>query len=314
MRGTDSAPILSSMNAAAKLAPAQAETVTRHVGNCQLCEGDQKLTTDDMMVHHGYKRPGDGEIHGDCPAVGAAPYEVSCEMIKAYVRGLYGALQATKARLAQIAAGEVAEFEKRDYKGYRHNRVYFTVSYSRFVTEWFHFDSELRDMESHLKYEVSNLERDIKHREARITAWKKVPVRTVEECAAAERSVKDAAKAVRDAARAVRDAKKAATHAKMEALEARRKAARDAFKARLVTIAAMSAGPTRNAAADKLYDDMMSKKGLKEADIWGLSDLHCPELFAEAGLATFDRGANNRNGHGDLFATFHRTDGSGRGY
>ena len=72
------------MNAAKKrdnaigLNPPKKETVTRYVGNCQICERDQKLTVDMKMVHHGYLRPGDGEIHGDCPCVGAEPYEVSC--------------------------------------------------------------------------------------------------------------------------------------------------------------------------------------------------------------------------------------------
>jgi hypothetical protein len=306
------------MNAAAKNhpaskpSPAQPETVTRFVGNCQLCEGDQKLTTQNTMVHHGYKRPGDGEIHGDCPGVHVAPYEVSCEAIKAYVKDLRGALAATRARLAEIAAGEVTFFEKRDSKrdprGYGYGRIFFTTSYSSFVTAGFTFDSELRSRESHLRYEASNLERDIAHREARIAAWKPMPIRTVEEIALKEQADKAERASVREAARATRDAKKAATRARVEALEARRKAARDAFKSRLVTIAAMPAGPARNAAADKLFDDMNSKKGRKEADIWGCSDLHCPELFVQVGLATISRGENNRNGHGDLFADFHRTD------
>lgn len=287
-----------------------AETVTRYVGNCQICERDQKLTVDMKMVHHGYTRPGHGNIEGDCPCVGAEPYEVSCKAIKTYVKGLRDALAVTNARLAQIVAGEVTHFEKRDYKYESYGRIYFTVSYSRFVTERYTFDSELRNEESCLKYQVSNLERDISHRDARIAAWKKVPVRTVEEEAAKEQAEKDARKAERDAAKAVRDAKKAATRARMEALEARRKAARDAFKARLVMLASQPAGPTRNAAADKLYDDMMSKRGRKEADIWGPSDLHCPELFVQVGLATISRGENNRNGHGDVFADFHRTDKS----
>lgn len=283
------------------------ETVTRYVGNCQICEHDQKLTVDMEMVHHGYRRPGDGEIHGDCPAVGAAPYEVSCEAIKAYVKQLRAALVATKERLAEIAAGKVTHFEKRDYRGYGYNRVYFTVSYSKFVTEWFNFDMELRNQESHLKYEISNLERDIEHREARIAAWKKTPIRTVEEMAAKEQAEKDTRKAEHDAARAARDAKKAATRTRVAALEARRQAARDAFKARLMVLTAMPPSGDRDLEADKLYDDMQSKKGRKEADIWWLGDLHCPELFAQVGLATLDPDPKNCNGHGDRHASFHRT-------
>jgi hypothetical protein len=278
----------------------QVKTVTRHVGNCQLCEGDFKLTDDNLMVHHGYKRPGDGEIHGDCPAVGLRPYEVSCEAIKAYVIRLRSGLQAVKARLAQITAGEVTEFEKRDRQG-------FTVSYSRFVTEWFHFDTELRSMESHLKYEISNLERDIKHREERIATWVKKPIRTVEECAAAERSVKDAARAVRAAVKAERDAKKAATKAKMDALEARRKAVRDSYIERLTALAALPMGYSRNEAADKLFEEMTSKKGRKASDLHYLGQLHVPHLFVAVGLGTYRGDEKNVNGWGDRFVDFHFT-------
>ena len=56
---------------------------TRYIGNCQICEGDQKLHVG-RMVHHGYQRPGDGAIRGDCPGVGQVPYEVSCDLVKSY--------------------------------------------------------------------------------------------------------------------------------------------------------------------------------------------------------------------------------------
>src|SRR5271157_5749029 len=62
-------------------------SVTRYIGNCQICEGDQKLH-DGLMVHHGYRRPGTGYIVGDCPGVGEVPYEVSCELRKAYLAAL----------------------------------------------------------------------------------------------------------------------------------------------------------------------------------------------------------------------------------
>ena len=54
-----------------------ATAVTRYLGNCQVCEGDQKLHHG-RMVHHGYKRPGDGFIV--CPGVHQVPYEVSCDL------------------------------------------------------------------------------------------------------------------------------------------------------------------------------------------------------------------------------------------
>ena len=301
------------MNAAKKrdnaigLNPPKKETVTRYVGNCQICERDQKLTVDMKMVHHGYTRPGHGNIEGDCPCVGEVPYETSCDAIKAYVKGLRDALAVTNARLAQIVAGEVTHFEKRDYEGYGYDKVWFTVSYSRFVTERYTFDSELRNEESHLKYAASNIERDIAHRDARIATWKKAPVRTVEEEAAKEQAEKDARKAERDAAKAVRDAKKAATKAKMDALEARRKAVRDSYLERLTALAAQAPSGARNVEADKLFEEMTSKKGRKASDLHYLGQLHVPHLFVAVGLGTYRGDEKNVNGWGDRLVDFHFT-------
>lgn len=55
-----------------KLTAQRRDLTTRYIGNCQICEGEQKLH-DGRMVHHGYKRPGDGQIDGDCPGVHADP-------------------------------------------------------------------------------------------------------------------------------------------------------------------------------------------------------------------------------------------------
>lgn len=289
------------MNAAKKIAP---ETVTRYVGNCQICERDQKLTVDMRMVHHGYTRPGHGNIEGDCPCVGEVPYETSCDRIKSYVKSCRNQLANAQSYLTKIVTGKVTEFETTE--GNWGRKLTFK-SYSKYVSSPHWFDAELGAVRQRVESQIYFLEQDIAHRDARIAAWKKVPVRTVEEEAAKEQAEKDARKTERQAAKAVRDVKKAATRARVEALEARRKAARDVFKARLMALAAMPPSGDRDAMADKLYDDMMSKKARKEAYIWGPSDLHCPELFVQVGLATISRGENNRNGHGDVFADFHRT-------
>src|SRR5271157_2183951 len=81
-------------------------SVTRYIGNCQICEGDQKLH-DGLMVHHGYRRPGTGYIVGDCPGVGEVPYEVSCELIKAHVARLKVYVKNRKAYLAALQSGRV---------------------------------------------------------------------------------------------------------------------------------------------------------------------------------------------------------------
>ena len=79
---------------------------TRFIGNCQICERDQKLHVG-RMVHHGYKRPGDGFILGDCPGVGQDPYEVSCDLVKSYRAGVEGRLANLESYLANLKAGKI---------------------------------------------------------------------------------------------------------------------------------------------------------------------------------------------------------------
>jgi len=63
------------------------------VGTCAIC--DRELAVRDshgygnlngvlVLVHHGYQRPGDGAIHGDCFAVGREPHELSSHAAAAY--------------------------------------------------------------------------------------------------------------------------------------------------------------------------------------------------------------------------------------
>lgn len=49
---------------------------TRHIGLCPVCMRRIKVRGG-LLVHHGYTRPGYGEIEGDCFGVHRAPYELS---------------------------------------------------------------------------------------------------------------------------------------------------------------------------------------------------------------------------------------------
>lgn len=66
---------------------------TTTVGTCIVCEreiavreshGNGKNNGLPVLVHHGYRRPGDGAIHGDCYAVGLLPHEPSPETASLY--------------------------------------------------------------------------------------------------------------------------------------------------------------------------------------------------------------------------------------
>ena len=48
------------------------------VGTCQICHGEWKVApVSEMVVLHGYLRPGNGAIHGECPGSNKQPFEHS---------------------------------------------------------------------------------------------------------------------------------------------------------------------------------------------------------------------------------------------
>src|SRR5688572_15711949 len=54
-----------------------------YIGECQVC-GQFQVVKKSLMVLHGYKRPGDGQIDGRCPGENHVPFELSCEVAKAH--------------------------------------------------------------------------------------------------------------------------------------------------------------------------------------------------------------------------------------
>jgi hypothetical protein len=58
---------------------------TRYIGWCPVCERDIKVRSN-LLVHHGYQRPGVGYIIGDCPSVGYEPYELGTGAAEHYLR------------------------------------------------------------------------------------------------------------------------------------------------------------------------------------------------------------------------------------
>jgi hypothetical protein len=120
---------------------ATSDTVTRYVGNCQLCEGDFKLTGASQMVHHGYKRPGHGNIEGDCPGVFRLPYELSCEDIERYVKGLKAQLVDVQDSIKQIDAGKIVYFEEVETNW--RSRLLVVTSFSKYVSA--HFEAHLNE-------------------------------------------------------------------------------------------------------------------------------------------------------------------------
>lgn len=186
------------------------ETVTRYVGCCQICEGQFKLDTAKNMVHHGYKRPGHGYIVGDCMAVGCPAYEQSCEVLKQYTQGLRNTLAAGREYVRKLEAGEIRELVAPSPETRFHRNpkmvVYMVgdLGWAELLNDKIRGEQRRNDW----------FAQDIQRCEARIAAWKPLPLRTVEEEQASERLSKDAAKAKREAKKAAKLAEKVAGYQK----------------------------------------------------------------------------------------------------
>jgi hypothetical protein len=211
---------------AATVAPEGSETAGRFVGFCALCEQDYKLTAEGTFVHHGYRRPGDGEIHGDCELVHTVPYEVGCEAL-APIAARHAREAARLAALIEahetgkvtyVEGTEEIECDDGDYNnryGRRAKRV--TTSYSMFVTQPWVFRREIDSRVWHLKTEHTYRTRETARLEAWIAGWstrKHTAPRTFQELLDRASAEKAARAAAREAARAEKAAKREANENK----------------------------------------------------------------------------------------------------
>jgi hypothetical protein len=82
----------------------------RYRGVCQFC-GRSQVVKNNVIVLHGYKRPGDGYIFGECPGIGFEPLNVSDEKTQQW-------LQEAKIveSTARIVRGKAEEAEKAAYE------------------------------------------------------------------------------------------------------------------------------------------------------------------------------------------------------
>jgi len=192
--------------------------VTRYVGQCPVCERDQKLHKL-KMVHHGYRRPGDGEIVGDCSGVGWAPWELSPDGAISYLdNGLVPRLERLTQSLLRLKSGEVTELRKEDgYEGSFGRRV---PKYRKITpADGREFQEELRKRIINTDNQVRWVSEDITKFERKINAWSKQPVRTEEEVERERVRMDAPRRAAIDEARAQRLAKRSALDAKQRARE-----------------------------------------------------------------------------------------------
>lgn len=232
------------------------ETATRHVGFCALCEGDFKLTTNALrhyqdydavkrdelvLVHHGFKRPGDGRIHGDCMVVNEVPYETSCEPLKPYLHGLHARKASFEEHLAALKAGAILYFQEYNEFASRrtspHRDVYDMWAVG--VTMPYEFERKVEREIGETKFEIKMLDREIARIEGWIARWVKKPVRSFDEVLDVERQKKAERAAVVAEKRAARDVKEQAKFDKREALFQKREALKVAIATEALRLASL---------------------------------------------------------------------------
>lgn len=75
-------------------------------GSCPVCF--QNIKARPEIVLHGYKRPGTGQVHGNCSGMGYLPFEVSVKGTKAYLdEVLERQLKDAKEYLKKLKAGDI---------------------------------------------------------------------------------------------------------------------------------------------------------------------------------------------------------------
>lgn len=258
---------------------------TRYLGNCQICEGDYKLrdyNPSRVLVHHGYTRPGYGYIVGDCPGVNQLPYEVSCEALKTYLPRLQAHWEEKKAYLTRLEAGEITYIA--EVHPNRRGGGIDTTEYICGVTEPYTWMQAIQHRISQVGYEIGGLDREITRVQNRISAWKLMPIRTIEEEMVKVEADRKARAEEAQKRREEKAAKRRAIHEKQVALEAKRQAIRDDFANKFRALAASpeKLADRQNAARELAYE--MKKAKYRSAIGWA-RDLDCDDALITLGLA-----------------------------
>ena len=150
---------------------ARLRKINGHAGHCPICGRLQmlrKVGDKLVMVHHGYQRPGIGEIVGDCFGVNYQAYELSNEGNVAYAPVLVRRLKNTEDRLAALQSGKVLQLStglKRKPTVTPNDR------------DWeVYLKAAINQVEQYIKY----VKQDIETNQKLIDEWKLQPLPKVE--------------------------------------------------------------------------------------------------------------------------------------
>lgn len=269
------------------LDPVVNETVTI-LGTCGVCEREIAVQ-DGKLVHHGYRRPGDGQIHGDCFAVGYEPYERSTEASVAYQKMVAASIPGMQARLSRLLDGKVASFKEFDH--WKRQVVYYAVG----VTELYAWVQQVQAKIHEVEGRIRMAEFEVARMDKLVAAFELRPLGSESRAGEKVRKEKEARAAERAAKKAVRDEKTRKLAEKKAAVASKTKDVEVRFLAELERLVD-TADATDERASYKLRcaaEELCARftRECKKAPRVSISlyDLERADLFVRAGLATRDR-------------------------
>lgn len=193
--------------------------VTRYVGTCPVCERYHRLHKMRTMVHHGYRRPGTGEIEGDCLGVGWPAWELSPDGTINYLEQARAQLHHFVDFLHRLESGQVHELTIED--GFE--RISWGQRLPKYKTvtaaDGYLFERALDRKIKETAGTVEAWQRTVAYLEKKIPTWREQPLITEEEEIRRRESAPE-----RVQAREEREAKQAEKLAKRQALDAKNRA------------------------------------------------------------------------------------------
>lgn len=166
----------------------------RHVGTCPVCQGMWKVRNE-LLVHHGYARPGTGEIYGDCFGVNRPPHELSPATAEAYLRLVVlpelRAAEQQAERLAPPNEPDRLPFEEWN----RVTRQHEPVIRSREDVAPHDWERRLDTVRHNAALRLDAMREETRRLESLIASWRPQPLLTVEEAERVQSESKSAQQA-----------------------------------------------------------------------------------------------------------------------
>lgn len=185
------------------------------IGTCQACFGEFKVSDQfKVIVLHGYQRPGNGYIIGDCDGHGHAPFEYDCEFTGEVIERHRVRILQLQTYLSRLNIGDVTELtrEWREYNEDTRRRENLSEKISPDSKHW----------EGCLNTKVAQTEARIAHHtrvaaflQNKVDNWTRLPIIGLDSPATGkERYLRKAYDPIEEDAKKVREAEKTARDAK----------------------------------------------------------------------------------------------------